>query len=94
MFNNSVISRSGQMWKLMLAVIALLVGSFAPLAPATGITMTSGTIIAIVGYLFGMVAIRCSSCKQMWFWEAAKNAGLYGPLFKKNECPNCQHSYS
>jgi hypothetical protein len=94
MFNNSVISRSGQMWKLMLAVIALLVGSFAPLAPVTGITWTSGTVIAIVGYLYGMVAIRCGNCKRMWFWEAAKDAGLYGPLFKGHECPNCQHSYS
>jgi len=94
MFKNSVISRSSQMWKLVLAVFALLVGSFAPLFPAIGIDWTAGTIIAVAGYLYGMIAIRCSSCSSMWFWEAAKDAGLYGPLFKRRECPNCQHQYS
>jgi hypothetical protein len=82
------------MWKLIIALVALLVGSFAPLAAATGINWTVGTIIAIVGYMFGLIAIRCGSCKSMWFWEAAKDAGIYGQLFNGHECPACKHEYS
>jgi len=94
MFKNSVLGQSGQLWKFYVAVIALLVGSIAPLFPESGVSMTSGSVLAIAGYVFGMVAIRCSECGSMWFWEAAKDAGLYGTIFKKSCCPSCQHSYS
>ena len=93
MLEKSVVRRSGQLWKLVLAVICLMVGSFAPVYPETGISWTAGTIIAIGGYLFGLVAIRCGQCNSRWFWEAAKDAGLYGPLFKSSECPDCECSY-
>lgn len=93
MLKQSVITKSGQLWKLSVAVLALLVGSFAPLYPVTGISWTAGTVIAIVGYLFGMLAIRCKGCGKMWFWEAAKDAGLYGPLFKQPICPNCGQEF-
>jgi len=93
MLKQSVITQSGQFWKLAVAVSALLIGSFAPLYPETGISWTSGTVIAIFGYLFGMLAIRCSNCGKMWFWEAAKDPGFYGPIFKQTECPNCGHEF-
>ena len=93
MFKQSVITTSGQLWKLTVAVLALLVGSFAPLYPVTGISWTVGTVIAIVGSLFGMLAIHCKDCRKLWFWEAAKDAGLYGPLFKQSVCPNCGHEF-
>ena len=94
MLKQSVITQSGQFWKLAVAVLALLIGSFAPLYPATGISWTSGTVIAVVGYLFGMLAIRCKDCGKMWFWEAAKDPGFYAPIFKRSECPNCGHEFS
>jgi protein-S-isoprenylcysteine O-methyltransferase Ste14 len=93
MLKQSVITKSGQLWKLSVAVLALLVGSFAPLYPVTGISWTAGTVIAIVGYLFGMLAIRCKGCGKIWFWEAAKDPGLYGPLFKQPICPNCGQEF-
>jgi hypothetical protein len=93
MLKKSVITRSGQLWKLVIAILALLVGSFAPLYPVTSISWTAGTVIAIIGYLFGMLAIRCKACGKMWFWEAAKDAGLYGPLFKQSACPNCGQEF-
>jgi hypothetical protein len=93
MLNNSVISRSGQTWKLLAAILALLIGSFAPLYPELGISWTAGTVLAFAGYGFGLIAIRCSKCRSMWFWEAAKDAGLYGPLFKKPACPVCKHPF-
>jgi len=94
MLKQSVITQSGQLWKLAVAVLALLVGSFAPLYPETGISWTAGTVIAIAGYVFGMLAIRCKECGKMWFWEAAKDAGFYGPIFKRSQCPNCGHEFS
>ena len=49
MLKQSVITKSGQLWKLAVAVVVLLVGSFAPLYPVTGISWTSGTVIVVVG---------------------------------------------
>ncbi len=93
MFTHSALGCSGQLWKLVISVLALMVGSFAPLYPALGMSWTAGTVIAIAGYVFGLVAIRCANCKSMWFWEAAKDASLYGPLFKGVECPSCNHKF-
>lgn len=93
MFKESLLAYTGQTWKFALAVIALLVGSIAPLFPQTGIDMVIGSVLAIAGYVFGLVAIRCSHCRSMWFWEAAKDAGLYGAIFKKSACPACQHEF-
>lgn len=89
MFANSVIGQSGQQWKLIVAVLALLVGSFAPLFIEDIISWTVGTVIAIAGYVFGLLTIRCPSCNKMWFWEAALDPGLYKPLFKESQCPCC-----
>lgn len=94
MFRLSLINQSGQLWKFWLALLALLIGSFAPLAPAAGIGWTAGSIIALAGYGFGLFAIRCDHCKSMWFWEAAKDAALYAPIFKGQACPGCQHDFS
>ena len=89
MFAESVIGQSNQMWKLVIAVVALLVGSFAPLFIEDIISWTSGTVLAIGGYVFGMLTIRCSSCKKMWFWEAALDPSVYKRLFKESQCPCC-----
>jgi hypothetical protein len=93
MLKKSVITRSGQLWKLVIAILALLVGSFAPLYPVTSISWTAGMVIAIIGYLFGVLAIRCKDCGKMWFWEAAKDSRLYGPLIQQSACPNCGQEY-
>jgi hypothetical protein len=94
MLGKSVIRQSGQLWKLILALAALFTGSFAPLVPATGIGWTSGTILAIVGYAYGIFGIRCSECRCMWLWEAAKDAGWYKRLFGEPSCPACGHRFS
>ena len=93
MLKNSVIAKSGQAWKLWAVIAALLIGSFAPLFPATRISWTSGTVLVVVAYVLGMLLIRCNNCKSLWFWEAAKDARLYGPLFKQSDCPACKHHY-
>jgi hypothetical protein len=93
MFNNSVISKTGQMWKIMVGSGALIIGSVAPAFEQTGMSWTVGTIIAVVGYGFAVVSISCPSCSQRWFYKALLDAGMYGPLFGKSACPDCQHEF-
>lgn len=91
---NSVIQLTGQTWKFVLAILALLVGSFAPIWPATGITWTSGTILAVGGYVFGCAIIRCPACKSRWFWDALMRPEWYKPVLSAPSCPACKRSFS
>jgi hypothetical protein len=91
---NSVLARTGQMWKLVLAVLLLLVGSFVPFFEASGLSWTAGTILAIVGYAFGCYAICCPACGNRWLWSAALDASHYKPLFTGSACPMCKHDFA
>jgi len=93
MLKNSLLSRSGQLWKLVVAVAALLFGSIAPLYPALGISWTVGTVIAVLGYGFGLLMITCESCNKRWLWDATIGSTSYGPLFKESSCPDCGHEF-
>lgn len=75
--NQSVIYRTGQSWKLILGVGALLAGSILPIWPATGLDWVSGTVLAVAGYVFACVAIRCPACGNRWFWTAAMQPEVY-----------------
>ncbi len=90
---DSVIARTGQVWKLALAIVLLLVGSIVPAFEASGMSWTVGTILAIAGYAFGVLTIRCPACGNRWFWSAALDAGLYGPLFRQGACPACKREF-
>jgi len=94
MFDESVIGKTGQMWKLVVSIAALLVGSFGPFFPAIGLSWTTGTVLAIVGYCFGVVLILCPRCNSRWFWVALMRAELYKPLMTRPECPSCNHDFS
>jgi hypothetical protein len=91
MFTTSLMGQSGQLWKFIVAVVALLVGSFAPLFPELGIGWTAGTILAIGGYCFGLYSIHCGACGQRWLWEATKGDIAYSVLFKDSTCPGCKN---
>ena len=93
MLKNSVLSRTGQLWKLWIAILLMLIGSFAPLSAGSGIDWTWGTILAIAGYAFGTIFIVCPKCSNRWFWSAALDATLYGPLFRKPSCPACKQEF-
>jgi hypothetical protein len=93
MLEDSVISRTGQFWKLIVAILLLLIGSFAPLWAASGIDWTLGTILAVAGYVFGTVTVTCPNCSNRWFWSAALDARLYGPLFRAPACPVCKQEF-
>lgn len=93
MLPNSVIRATGQNWKLGLAILSLLVGSFAPLFHGSGISWTGGTVLACAGYAYGLLAIRCPDCGIRWFWQAALQAELYKPLMTQSNCPSCKHEF-
>jgi protein-S-isoprenylcysteine O-methyltransferase Ste14 len=94
MLKASLLGRTGQLWKLIVAVGALLIGSFAPLYPALAISWTVGTVIAIAGYVFGIIVIRCASCGNRWLWGATKGDFGYSVLFNQAKCPGCQHDFA
>jgi len=91
--NKSVIGRTGQWWKVALGMAALIFGSVAPLFESSGITVTAGTVIAVVGYGFSVAMLRCPSCGEHWFWKALIDASLYRPLFTRSTCPGCGRDY-
>ena len=93
MFEDSVIRRTGQWWKLVAGVVALIAGSTVPMVEASGISWTTGTVVAIVGYAFVLASISCPECGQRWFWRALLYSEIYGPLFKKPACPNCERVF-
>jgi hypothetical protein len=93
MFRNSVIQHTGQMWKFILAMAALIVGSIAPLFPETGISWTAGTVLAVGGYAFGCFYIACPGCGKRWFWEALMHAEWYKPVLVDSICPACNRNY-
>jgi len=94
MFAQSVIARTGQSWKLVLAILLMVIGSFAPLWEGFRINWTLGTILVVVGYAFGIWFITCPNCGKRWFWAAALDATLYGPLFKASACPSCKQDFA
>ena len=86
-------TKTGQLWKFWLGVIAVLVGSIAPIFEQTGISWTVGSIIAVVGYGLSILLTRCPACGERWLGKALLDAGLYGPLFKTSDCPACKQSF-
>jgi hypothetical protein len=92
MFNNSVIRSTGQWWKLVIGVVALLLGSIAPIFESSGMSWTVGTIVAVIGYGFSLAFIRCPGCGQRWFWRALIYSEMYRPLFTETVCPSCDFS--
>jgi hypothetical protein len=93
MMSDSVITRTGQLWKFVLAIVLLLIGSFLPLFENIGMTWTVGTIVAVAGYGFALAFIQCPVCNVRWFWKALMYAEIYGPLMKRPECPMCKHQF-
>jgi hypothetical protein len=90
----SVIRLTGQYWKLIAGMALLLGGSFVPLVAASGMSWTTGTVLAVAGYAFACLGIRCPGCGSRWLWQAALDAGLYRPLFTRSSCPQCQRDFA
>ncbi|UCG74007.1 MAG: hypothetical protein JSV45_06420 [Chromatiales bacterium] len=92
MLGNSIIGTTGQGGKLVAALVAMLAGSVLPAFPATGMSWTVGTILAIAGYALGVALIRCPVCKARWFWDALMQPELYKQILSHPECPECSRA--
>jgi rubredoxin len=102
MFDNSIVRKTGQMWKVYLGILGFLAGVVTMevgflLSPAS----TVGAVVLVVGInimlgssAFAMAAIRCPDCRANFVWEARATAGrhpgnLFSELSKLSECPRC-----
>ena len=93
MFQNSVIRKTSQLWKLYAGIAAVVFGSVAPAFEQSGLSWTAGTVIAVVGYVFVLAFVICPACGQRWFYRAILYAEIYGPLFTRPECPKCKQEF-
>jgi len=96
MFSQSIIRNTGQLWKLVLATIAMVVGSVAPLFSVTGMDWVSGTILACAGFAFASYGIACPNCGIRWFWKSMSNLELQGWLVwlvTRPTCPQCETDF-
>jgi hypothetical protein len=89
MLKTSVIAKTGQIWKFIVALLALVAGSVVPIFPAVGLSWTAGTVMAIAGYVFGVALIRCPACGSRWFWKALMDPEIYKAVFVNPVCPDC-----
>jgi hypothetical protein len=104
LFDNSIIKKTNQWWKLMLAfglMVAggLLVGWLANV-PDLG-EVQSGFQLLLLGFLFtgaGLVfpcvAIRCPNCGARWFWQGISGKGAnqwLAWLLGRSVCPTCEY---
>jgi len=104
MFDNSIVKRTGQMWKLYLSFILLLLGSASIFGSIISAKTTSyslmailifgGLIVSLSSLIFVIVSVRCPNCKAPWFWQgiSGKSPGSWLLwLMSQTECPKCKH---
>lgn len=102
MFDNSVVKKTGQIWKLIVLFSMLMVGSISlfcgiylmkDLPQATAMTLVLGGIIVSFASLgLGVLTLRCPHCKSRWLWHAFSTQDHRDWLFwlmSKATCPKC-----
>jgi len=103
MLEHSVIGRTGQAGKAVVALGGLLLGGAISLLPLPQLAATStpaallkfGAALFSLGcFFYGCRAIRCPACGARWVWDAvsgrAVNAWL-ASLLRTPNCPGCGH---
>jgi hypothetical protein len=102
MFDSSVIARSGQGTKAVLAVCAVILGGFTTIvgsfllnqsAPSVQFSIAiAGIFLTICGLLIGCLMIRCPSCKKRWVSDAIRRRSAGSWMFAlvaAQTCPGC-----
>ena len=102
LLETSVVRKSGQWWKVVVATWAVIVGaglvgyqlsqigSMAPESPPV-FAMVGGAI-DLLGLLIAYIAVRCQNCGARWIWLAMteQHAGnWWNWLSAQSKCPRC-----
>lgn len=107
MFDNSILKKTKQMWKLNLTlalatisslVLMYVINHMTEFNAEIGLTLVGiTTTTPMLGLVFASLSIRCPSCKAKWFWMGisgqSSNAWLKW-LLTRTECPKCSKDYS
>ena len=101
-FPQSILRKSGQWWKFILSVTLTLFGGLIMLYGLAGARGASpeillkailgGSGLALLGFTFGCIAIRCNKCGTRIFWHAVyrqKSQSWLMWLLRTSDCPNC-----
>ena len=105
MFEDSVIRKTGQLWKMYLFFWGVVIGGLvmfyglANLGNAEiGFALSlSGMGVGIFSFIFGCVSIRCPKCNARWLWQGVSGKSskewLHW-LLSHSECPKCKYEKS
>src|SRR5437879_10119193 len=97
---NSVLKRTGQLWKIGSTICVVLVGGallFYGIATDAskdhGLTwILAGILLTFAGLFFACIAVRCPTCRARWVGLAVseRSSGTYGTwLVALSACPKC-----
>ena len=102
MFENSIIAKTGQMWKLLLGILVVGGGAvimfwgIASLSRTEGFApvpfIFSGMLLVVIGFGFIALAVRCPRCGARWCLRSMsqKDAGIwFAWLMAQTNCPWC-----
>lgn len=102
---SNVIVRTGQLWKVVVADV-LLVSSGAGMVYAQSQigemtadrftqVMLGSTIVGLISFSFGCLAIRCPQCGLRWVWNAVRTQDVNRWLvflMRLRACPGCERA--
>lgn len=102
MHEESVIRKTGQWWKLILAFCGILAGGFLMFGGrlVLGSTQTAvfvvigGVFLGLASFVYGCFAIRCPNCGVRWVWlgVSGKSSGQWLEwLLNQSSCPKCEY---
>jgi len=103
---NNIIAKTGQSWKLIFLLVAMLLAGIAMAYALLSISVLSNTLfymymlsgvwIGALGFIYVCFCIQCPTCGDKWFWNAVsgKESGEWGLWLKSlNACPKCGESF-
>ena len=70
--DDSEVAKTGQLWKVFLAIGCVLSGCLLFALELNHLTNFVGVGLLLFGVFFGSLSIRCPRCGRRWFWSALR----------------------
>ena len=96
MLENSIVTTSGQRWKIGIAVFLVTVSLlliYVGLHSSFDLLVPVAFVCDILGFLILFFAVACPNCGCRWVWFAAKThpkPAFLGGLDEMSKCPRCE----